>query len=321
MSALFENAVASIRMGIEDYRSQDQFRDISAVRNYYAGLLLLAKEALVRRVPNENPDLILAAKMRPVLDGQGIVMVPDGNVTVDFVTIGRRLKDFGIQIDVGRLDELRKIRNDLEHKYSTAKPEAIKRAIAKGFPVIAELFRILDKGPAMELGDAWTTMLDTTELYEEELIRARTTRLPIRWHSATVRRSRFECPECSSELIVQRDPDNCEQDKVVLACEACATLIIDRGEFIEAMVDQVLGAEAFIRAKETGEDGPIYDCPSCGKATFIDHEWACANCSYGLKDDAGRCQICYEAVPLSELLLEPQRTLCSYHHYQASKDD
>jgi hypothetical protein len=56
MSSLFDNAVASIRMGIEDYQSQDAFRDISAVRNYYAGVLLLAKEALVRRFPAEDPD-------------------------------------------------------------------------------------------------------------------------------------------------------------------------------------------------------------------------------------------------------------------------
>ena len=46
MPSLFSNAVASIRMGVEDFRQQDPDRDISAVRNFYAGVLLLAKEAL-----------------------------------------------------------------------------------------------------------------------------------------------------------------------------------------------------------------------------------------------------------------------------------
>lgn len=44
MSSLFANAVASIRMGVEDFQQQDHDRDISAVRNFYAGVLLLAKE-------------------------------------------------------------------------------------------------------------------------------------------------------------------------------------------------------------------------------------------------------------------------------------
>lgn len=55
MPSLFENAVASIRMGVEDYRQQDGDRDVSAVRNFYAGVLLLAKEALVRKAPDADP--------------------------------------------------------------------------------------------------------------------------------------------------------------------------------------------------------------------------------------------------------------------------
>ena len=44
MSDLFNNAVASIRMGVEDYTNKDGNRALSAVRNFYSGVLLLAKE-------------------------------------------------------------------------------------------------------------------------------------------------------------------------------------------------------------------------------------------------------------------------------------
>lgn len=37
MSELFENAVVSIQLGVEDYQSNDPRRAISAVRNFYAG--------------------------------------------------------------------------------------------------------------------------------------------------------------------------------------------------------------------------------------------------------------------------------------------
>jgi hypothetical protein len=63
MPSLLENATASIRMGVEDFRQQDHDRDISAVRNFYAGVLLLAKEALIRAVPNADPQHVIGAKL------------------------------------------------------------------------------------------------------------------------------------------------------------------------------------------------------------------------------------------------------------------
>ncbi len=56
MKTLFDNAVQSIQLGIEDYQSNDPKRTLSAVRNFYAGTLLLAKETLVSSAPNANAD-------------------------------------------------------------------------------------------------------------------------------------------------------------------------------------------------------------------------------------------------------------------------
>jgi hypothetical protein len=54
MSALFKNAAGSVQLGIEDYQANDPKRALSAVRNFYTGTLLLAKEILVGAVPNER---------------------------------------------------------------------------------------------------------------------------------------------------------------------------------------------------------------------------------------------------------------------------
>jgi hypothetical protein len=73
MSELFESAVGSIRIGVQDYRSPDDHRHISAVRNCYAGILLLAEEVLARRFPNEDPDNLIAANLKPVAAPNGTV--------------------------------------------------------------------------------------------------------------------------------------------------------------------------------------------------------------------------------------------------------
>jgi hypothetical protein len=160
--SLFENAVSSIRMGVEDLRQQDADRDVSAVRNFYAGVLLLAKEALIRAAPHADPLLVIGAKLKPVLDGAGgLAMEQVGQNTVDFNQIAERAADFGVAIDHKALKELNSIRNDMEHHYSKIPATAIRAAISKGFPVAASLFRQLDEDPLTRLGDSWLYMLNT----------------------------------------------------------------------------------------------------------------------------------------------------------------
>src|SRR6516165_2838278 len=71
MNTLFDNAVQSIPLGVEDYQANDPRRALSSVRNFYAGVLLLAKEVLVRQVPDSAPEDVLAARFKPIPDGQG----------------------------------------------------------------------------------------------------------------------------------------------------------------------------------------------------------------------------------------------------------
>jgi hypothetical protein len=71
MNTLFENAVGSLQLGIEDYQANHPRRALSAVRNFYSSVLLLAKEVLVRHAPAANPEGLLGARYKPVPDGEG----------------------------------------------------------------------------------------------------------------------------------------------------------------------------------------------------------------------------------------------------------
>jgi hypothetical protein len=150
VSKLFENAITSIQLGVEDYQENDPRRAISAVRNFYAGVLLLAKETLVKSVPDADLSNLIGAKYKPVPDGNGGVdFVQDGSSTIDFVTIGKRFKDFGLSIDQKALEELNRIRNDVEHLYTQKSGEAVREAISNGFPVVVQLFEHMNEAPGV----------------------------------------------------------------------------------------------------------------------------------------------------------------------------
>lgn len=53
------------------------------------------------------------------------------------------------------------------------------------------------------------------------------------------------------------------------ACRACAARP-DTEEVVETIVAEAVELEGYVRAKETGEDRPVYDCGECGRAAYID---------------------------------------------------
>lgn len=97
---LFRNAVGSLQVGIEDYEDNNQNRALAAVRNFYAGLLLLAKAVLARRVPDVDPMEVIGASYKPVLDEDGeLSYVAANQRTVDFDSLAKRFEDFRIPFD------------------------------------------------------------------------------------------------------------------------------------------------------------------------------------------------------------------------------
>jgi hypothetical protein len=310
MSGLFENAVISIQLGVEDYQANDARRAISAVRNFYAGVLLLAKETLVRTVPEANADELLAAKYKPVPDGNGgVEFIQDGGTTIDFVTIGRRFKDFGLMIDRDALESLNRIRNDIEHFYTDKPKEAVREAVARAFPVVVQLFRQIGEKPREHLGATWEIMLATRALYEAELAGCRGTFAKVKWRSGTIGGKGLACSSCGSALVRQEDAANADQARMNLNCRACGE-DLEVGDAIEATLAKVLAGESFIRAKDAGEDGPIFSCTECGKDTYIDFEEGCANCGHQYEDV--ECARCGNLLSMDEIIHGDSTELCSY---------
>ena len=310
-------------MGIEDYAIDKPDRSLSAVRNFYAGLLLLAKEVLVRKVPNADPDEVIGAKYKPVPNAAGGVdHVQDGPQTIDFATIAKRFNDFGLPMDKAArraLEDLNSVRNDIEHRFTNKPADVVRELIARAFPLTVQLFRLAGEDPRVLLSDMWPVMLEARALYEVELARCRATLASVLWLSPTVAEAQLRCTECGSDLVEQRNPDNTDQAGMDLLCQGCGGDLDVEAEIVEA-VDRALSGEAYVRFKDAAESGPIFDCPECGNATYVDTENACANCGHEYEWE-GECLRCYASISLEDALAGFDGGLCSYCSNLMEKDD
>lgn len=93
--SMLANAVASIRLGVEDFRDaeNDEARALSAIRNLTAGLLLLFKVKLQELSPAGSKEALLKQTVTPVLDTDGNpIWIGTGSKTVDVQIIILRLK-------------------------------------------------------------------------------------------------------------------------------------------------------------------------------------------------------------------------------------
>jgi len=317
MSDLLRNALDSIALGIEDYRANDPKRAISAVRNFYAGALLLAKEVLARAAPDANPDNILGARYKPVSDGKrGVVFQQVGHSTIDFAQLAERFNDFGLTINQAALKGLSKIRNDIEHKYSNLPHEAVRESIAKAFPVVVDLFREAGEDPRELLGDCWKIMLDVRSVYERELAQCRATFDEVDWHSDAMSQATPKCPECASRLVEQTNPDNKRQGFIDAKCRGCGSNI-SAESLIEATLEEYFEMENYVAAHDGGEPA-LYTCPECTVKAYViwEGENGCACCETTLTE----CVVCHTSLTPDNVDSD-NSNLCSYHGHVLSKDD
>lgn len=268
MNGLFDNAVQSIQLGVEDYQANDASRAISAVRNLYAGILLLAKEVLIRAAPNADPKDVVGAHYKPIPDGNGgVVFTAASERTIDFATIGDRFRDFDLPINQSALHDLNRIRKDIEHYYTDENREAVREAIAKAFPVVTDLFRLAKEPPHELLVEAWTAMLEVRAVYEHELDACRATFKNAEWPSASLAEAPFNCPHCHSDLVAQIDPKNTHHEFMDVECRTCG-VTISAEKAIERALDKHFEFESYISIKDGGEQ-PLYNCPDCRVAAYV----------------------------------------------------
>lgn len=102
MESLLTNAVQSIEIGVEDFRSSDPRRLISAVRNVQAGVLLLCNEKLRALSPAGSDEVLIKARITPGLDAAGnLAFKGQGEKTADEQQIIERFGQLGIKLDWG----------------------------------------------------------------------------------------------------------------------------------------------------------------------------------------------------------------------------
>ena len=282
MSDMFQNAANSLRLGVEDYLMNDPPRTLSAIRNFYSGLLLLAKEVLVRAAPRAREHQIIAEHYKPVPDGSGgVKYVAKSQRTIDLATIGDRFKDFSISIDHSALKELGRIRNEIEHHHPKGSNDTVRQAIAKSIPVAGELFRLADEDPRVLLGTTWDTMLEVREVYEAQLNACRATYEKIEWRHSLLEDAGFACPACRSDLVAQDDPSNTDFQSATSHCRSCGESI-NAEALIENAMDSIMYAECYI-AMTDGGDSPLQACPECGLETYVlsEEEVGCVWCEVG----------------------------------------
>src|SRR5690242_11766037 len=123
MERIIENALGSIRVGLEDYRHAEKTKDparlTSAVRNVFAGILLLAKGKLYEMSPpGKFPGILIRVVRAKLVDGQ-LEMVPEGSKTVGYAELKQRFADLKLPVDWRNVDQIHVVRNDLEHIYHT----------------------------------------------------------------------------------------------------------------------------------------------------------------------------------------------------------
>lgn len=321
MSDLLDNAVASIQLGLEDYSSKDKRRVISAVRNLYAGVLLLCKEVLRRLSPPDSNDVLIRTRRRPTKDADGTIRyVGEGKHTIDRAEIEKIFSDLNIDVDLSKLKRLSEIRNDIEHMAPSVGPTLIQEAIADAMPIIrAIVVNELKEEPAELLGaDAWDAMLKRAEIFKQEQEACRATFEAVDWgsdalaHAAT----NFRCPECGSTLLRNNKAEAKRFDEVDLACSKCGAPADAEYVFEEAL-ERELRFDDYTARKE-GLGVALDICPECGRDTFVVSEDRCANCAFSL--DGRECFVCSEQLSLDDYRYG-SGNLCSYHQHTLSKDD
>ena len=313
MSEVFENAVTSIRLGIEDFEDGSDGRILSATRNYYAGLILLAKECLIREVPESNSMEIIGARFKPVPDEEGGVQYIPGKRTVDLGQLKERFKDFGLEWPTVNIDRLQTIRNEIEHLHPSDPADAMKEVIAASFPMVVKLFGILKENPQERLEGVWETMIKEREAFEEVQRVCLGSFDRIQWPLPVRDLDMMECPFCHSSLVGQANQSNEDYMWLFGKCFKCGEGI-EQIEMIKMVVEASYGAD-FEMAKSGLS--PVTHCPACYEETYVQAKGGSVCFLCGESVD-GQCARCGTWIDVNEYNPE-YPGICGYCAYQWEK--
>lgn len=308
--SILQNAVQAMECGIEDYNTATDARLKSAIRNVHAGVLLLFKEKLSQLSPSGTDEALLKQRVMPEIAGSTIVWKGKGRKTVDVQNIKERFDTLGVAVDWKAFDAINRIRNEIEHYYTTANTNAIREALAKSFGIASEfLTNQLHVDPKSQFSkDTWNVFINVADVYKREKQTCTESHDHIDAYSEYVsdHADTMSCDECGSDLI-------CIQSDGSAECRSC-TKTWDREALIVAIVEAASWNDNYISIKDGG-DAITTDCPECGEAAFIVDEMICAACGEHQQEECDRCGA---TIPIQEL---DGSGYCGYCSHMMSKDD
>ena len=311
------NGIEAIQIGVEDYKKGSHLRLLAAVRNIYAGLWLVYKEALRRRSPPGSEEVLIKAQVQPQKNSSGkVVVVGTGRKTVDVHQIKKYFSALGITTNWQRFDEIRSIRNDAEHYYSTINAAVLKGVIANTFVILRNFIdKELNENPKNLLGEiTWNEMLQVAEVHQAERKECDEAIESIDWDSPTLSDAvqSLRCAECGSDLLLPT-PANSPRDQVSLECRACGNEETAE-ELIPRAISDGLSHERYLSFTD-GNELPYVSCPECSKETYVISEKRCAYCGY---EATHTCCLCGSDIMPEELDSSP---FCGWCAHVGSKDD
>ena len=304
MDRIIDNGLSSIRVGLEDYEraleADDDARLTSAVRNVFAGIVILAKGKLYELSPADTPGILIRV-VRPQLVNGRIELVPDGRKTIEYEEIKRRFRHFALSLDWTRIDRVRAIRNDLEHFYYDGARSNVKEALADAAIAIRGLLALLNLDPVRDLGERWWEVLLRNEnLFAAELATCRKTLSGVCWinQAAAAASEHFSCEQCGSLLIRQGDARNQEQGDIHVNCAGCGAES-DMKALMERAITQQYFRELY-EAHTRGGELPIVRCPTCRLYALVLDDNECAVCGNSLDPSSAWCDICHNPMSADE---------------------
>jgi hypothetical protein len=299
---LLENAVASIKLGVVDYKmiNNDETRVLSSVRNLYAGIMLLIKYVLCQKM-----EALIYKNIKPVQGKDGsIYFVKNGKQTVDYLLAKERCDSLGILMNWKSLESLQRIRNDIEHNFYDGGKNQINEAIAKSFLIINEFFDAnFDKKAVDFFGEnIWNIMLKEKMLYDDIKSRCDASKLRINDINENIENilDSAECDNCGSELVCVKsyltssELVNLNLSEISeLYCEACGHLSNAVG-FFEKYIRSVFPYSW--RDEAHGEQDEISTCQNCFNYSFYMSDMVCLIC--GHEDSYRECIMCGDNIDL-----------------------
>lgn len=148
----------------------------------------------------------------------------------------------------------------------------------------------------------WNEMLDVQEVYQKELSECHAETAKIVWPKDAIQpiSKYLRCATCHSELLKPQDPNAQDLYELIFKCTSCGALNPFQ-DIVEASIDDYLGGEAYIAAKEGGEP-PYETCPDCGLTTYLIEADFCAACLY--EREYKECLRCGSGISINEQIFE-----------------